>query len=87
MKKLQFVVLMAALATLPAMAQEKVAEKGKMLVAADGARLGAVYRVSDDGSAQVIIDGKMVSIPASTLSTADGKLTTSLTKHEVLAIH
>ncbi len=87
MKKLQFVVLMAALVTLPAIAQEKVAEKGKMLVAADGARLGAVYRVSDDGSAQVIIDGKMVSIPASTLSTTDGKLTTSLTKHEVLAIH
>jgi hypothetical protein len=86
-KKLQLVVLMAALVTLPAIAQEKVAEKGKMLVAADGARLGAVYRVSDDGSAQVIIDGKMVSIPAATLSATDGKLTTSLTKHEVLAIH
>lgn len=86
MKKIQVVVLMAALAAVPAMAQEKVATKGKMLVAADGARIGAVYRVSDDGSAQVIIDGKMVSIPAATLSNSDGKLTTSLTRPEVMSI-
>jgi hypothetical protein len=86
-KKLQLVVLMAALVSIPVMAQEKVATKGKMLVAADGARIGAVYRVTEDGSAQVIIDGKMVSIPANTLSAADGKLTTSLTRQEVMTIH
>ena len=63
-----------------------VAEKGKMLTAANGARLGAVYRVNPDGSAQIIIDGKLVTVPANTLSLANGKLTTSLTKSEVLAL-
>lgn len=64
-----------------------VAEKGKMLISSNGARLGAVYRVGPDGSAQIIIDGKMVAVPANTLSKSDGKLTTSLTKSEVLALH
>jgi hypothetical protein len=64
-----------------------VAEKGKMLVAANGARLGPVYRVGAGGAAQIIIDGKMVTVPASTLSIVDDKLTTSLTKSEVLALH
>lgn len=85
MKKLWFVALMCA-ATAPALAQQAVAEKGKMLIAANGTRLGSVYRVGADGSAQVIIDGKMVTVPASTLSEADGKLTTSLSKNEVLAL-
>jgi len=62
-------------------------EKGKMLIAANGARLGQVYRVDADGSAQMIIDGKLVTVPASTLSSVDGKLTTSLSKNEVLALH
>lgn len=86
MKKLLIAVLMGAMAAVPAVAQEQVATKGKMLVASDGARIGAVYRVSDDGSAQVIIDGKMVTIPASTLSSNDGKLTTSLSRPAVMAI-
>jgi len=63
-------------------AEAAVATEGKMLLASNGARLGAVYRVTDDGSAQVIIDGKMVTIPANTLSVADGKLVTSLSKAE-----
>lgn len=63
------------------------ATKGSMLLAANGARLAPVYRVSADGAAQIILDGKLVTIPASTLSLADGKLTTSLTKNEVLALH
>ncbi|HMK85389.1 MAG TPA: hypothetical protein VK437_05480 [Steroidobacteraceae bacterium] len=84
----------AALATLSAAAQNTtggagapaVAEKGKMLVASNGSRLGIVYRVGPDGSAQIIIDGKLVSVPASTLSNVGGKLTTSLSKSEVLAL-
>jgi hypothetical protein len=62
------------------------AVKGSMLVAADGARLAPVYRVGPDGSPQIIIDGKMRTIPASTLSMSSGRLTTSLTKREVLAL-
>jgi hypothetical protein len=42
-----------------------------------------VYRVTGDGSAQLIVDGKLVTVPASTLSVVDGKLTTSLSKSEV----
>lgn len=89
------VALTCALATFTAMAQNAstaagtpaVAEKGKMLVSSNGSRLGTVYRVGPDGSAEIIIDGKMVSVPASTLAYVDGKLTTSLTKSEVLALH
>ena len=63
-----------------------VATKGKMLVAADGARLGTVYRVGPDGAVQMILDGKMITIPASTLSSVDGRLVTSLSKHQVLGL-
>ena len=97
MKKSWLVLVLCAF-TLPALAEAQsdasaapaaaaVAEKGKMLTAANGARLGAVYRVNPDGSAQIIIDGKLVNVPANTLSVANGKLTTSLTKSEVLALH
>jgi hypothetical protein len=93
-KKSWLAIVMCAVVVLPAAAQgtsqatsAPVAEKGKMLVAANGARLGAVYRVGPDGSAQIIIDGKMVAVPANTLSNVNGKLTTSLTKSEVLALH
>ena len=61
--------------------------KGSMVVSSNGAHLAPVYRVNPDGSAQIIIDGRMVTIPAATLSMASGKLTTSLTKSEVLALH
>jgi len=71
-----------------AAAEESVSPvKGSMLVAANGARLAPVYRVGPDGSPQIIIEGKMVTIPATTLSMAGGRLTTSLTKNEVLALH
>jgi hypothetical protein len=58
-----------------------------MLVAANGARLAPVYRVAPDGGAQIILDGKMVTVPATTLSMTDGRLVTSLTKSEILALH
>jgi hypothetical protein len=70
----------------PAATAAAVAEKGKMLTSANGARLGAVYRVGPDGAAQIIIDGKLVTVPANTISVANGKLVTSLTKSEVLAL-
>jgi hypothetical protein len=63
------------------------AVKGTMLISANGSRLAQVYRIGADGSAQIIIDGKLVTVPAATLSISGGKLTTSLTKSEVLALH
>jgi hypothetical protein len=59
------------------------ATEGKMLVSADGARLGAVYRVANDGSAQLVVNGKMATVPVSTLSVVDGTLMTSLSKSDV----
>jgi len=88
MKKTLLAVLVCSLVTLTAAAQggDAGAMKGKMLTAANGARLGQVFRVNADGSVEMIIGGKLVSIPAATLSSADGKLSTSLSKNEVLAL-
>lgn len=59
------------------------AAAGEMLVTADGARIGRVYMVKDDGSVQIIIDYTMVTIPASTLTMKNGELTTSLTRTQI----
>jgi hypothetical protein len=90
-KKSWLAVVMCAF-VLPLQAQSAsdavaVAEKGKMLVSANGSRLGTIYRVGADGSAQVIVDGRMITIPAKTISSVSGTLTTSLSKSEVLALH
>jgi hypothetical protein len=92
-KKSWLVIVMCAF-VLPAAVQAQseasgapvVAEKGKMLMSSNGARLGAIYKVVD-GAAQIIIDGKLVTVPANTLSNANGKITTSLSKSEVIALH
>ena len=95
MKRSSVLVSLCALVTLsglvystPGAAADPVSPvKGSMLIAANGARRAPVYRVAPDGGAQIILDGKMVTIPATTLSMSDGKLTTSLTKNEILALH
>lgn len=56
---------------------------GTMLYAAGGKRLATVYRVKADGSPQIILDGKLVTVPASTILSDNGKLATSLTKTEI----
>jgi hypothetical protein len=61
--------------------------KGQMVETSSGARLGAVYRVAADGSPQIMFDGKLVTIPASTLSSSNGKLITTLSKSEVSGLH
>jgi hypothetical protein len=91
-----FVALLSLLATVATTVQSLVsaeggsaavvASQGKVLVASDGSRLGVVYRVAPDGAAQIIIEGKLVTVPVSTLSNAEGKLKTSLTKNEVFAL-
>ena len=76
-------ILVTALAALPLAANADAAKEGVMLASADGARIGTVYRVTGDGSAQVIVNGKIVTVPSSSLSTVDGRLVTSLKKDEV----
>ncbi len=55
---------------------------GKMLYTTDGKRVAAIYRVVD-GNPQVILNGKLVTVPASTLSDVNGNVTTSLSKVEL----
>ncbi len=56
---------------------------GKMLYAANGQRIAAIYRVTSEGNPQVILNGKLVTVPASSLSDVNGKVTTTLTKAEL----
>ncbi len=58
-------------------------DTGKMLYSSTGNRIASVYRVTSEGNPQVILDGRLVTVPASTLSEVDGKLTTSLTKRDL----
>jgi len=57
---------------------------GQVIYDAKGYRIAAVYRVTAEGDPQVIINGRLLTVSASTLSVVDGKLTTSLTKREVV---
>lgn len=56
---------------------------GKMLYGANGQRIAAVYRVTQDGNVQVILNGKLVTVPGASLSEVNGKVTTSLTKQDL----
>lgn len=56
---------------------------GKMLYGSDGRRIASIYRIAANGDAQVILDGRLLTVPAATLSTATGKIATSLTKTEI----
>lgn len=60
-----------------------VTPKAGTMLYSNGQRLAAIYRVTADGNPQVILEGKLVTIPASTLSEVNGKVTTSLTKHDL----
>jgi hypothetical protein len=91
-KKLIVIVTLSVFSMLPVVRAEMAADaaavvmKGAMLFSADGSRLGAVYRVTNDGSAQIIIDAKIVTVPVATISTKEGKLITTLKKAQVISL-
>lgn len=62
------------------------AARGQMLVASNGARIGRVARLADDGAPQVIVEGKVVTVPLSTLSVVDGRLVSTLSPAEIAAL-
>jgi len=91
MKKLTPLALAAALATFSlfpiAVHAEEVAVKaaaGKTIYSANGQRIGAIYRVTQAGQVQLILEGRLVTVPSETITENGGKLTTSLTKSELL---
>jgi sporulation protein YlmC with PRC-barrel domain len=94
MNKLTPLALAAALATfslfpIAVHAEEAKASvvAGKAIYSADGKRIGAIYRVTQAGVVQVILEGKLVSVPAETISESNGKIVTSVTKSDLLHSH
>lgn len=57
---------------------------GKSLYGPDGKRIASVYRVTDAGQVQIILQGKLVNVPVSSLSEVDGKIATTSTKSELV---
>ncbi len=57
---------------------------GKALYNAKGSRIAAIYRVTQAGAVQVILEGKLITVPTDTLSQDNGKVVTTLTKAELL---
>lgn len=91
MTKLLSIALASVLVATPVFAEtlttpEPVKAQGKLLFDAAGSRLGVVDRVEADGSADILLDGRVIKIPAGTLTFASGKLSTSLKKAEVVAL-
>lgn len=69
--------LLFAVNLLPASASaDSIATKGQVLYDSNAARVAAVIKVNDDGSVSIILDGKVVTVPANTLSIVDGHLPT-----------
>jgi hypothetical protein len=60
---------------------------GLMLYDSSGHRVASVYRVTAEGNPQVVLDGKLITVPATTLSEANGKVMTSLSKSELHNTH
>ena len=60
---------------------------GKMLYSTGGKKLAAIYKLSASGDPQILLQGKMLTVSAATLSEADGKLQTSLTMKDLMSGH
>ena len=67
----------------PAEAAAVSVNAGKMIYGPNGQRIAPAYRVTSEGAVQVILNGKLVNIPSSTLSDVNGKVTTSLSKKDL----
>jgi len=65
---------------------DNIATKGQMLYDSNEARVATVHKVNDDGSVAIILDGKVITVPANTLSIKDGHLVTNMTKNQVLLL-
>lgn len=57
---------------------------GKLLYDAEGKKLAPIYKLDPNGVPQILLDGKMISVPMSSLTEVDGKFTTKLTKRDLM---
>jgi hypothetical protein len=88
-----FFAALAASAPLPACAADSamsgelapavLIEVGKMLYTVSGAPVAPVYKITRAGEPRVIVDGRLVTIPATSLAMSDRKLTTTLSNPEI----
>jgi len=67
----------------PAEAGPVSVNAGRMIYGPNGQRIAPAYRVTSEGTVQVILNGKLVNIPSSTLSEVNGKVATSLSKKDL----
>ncbi len=70
----------------PALAQDALAKAmvGKLLYDADGKKLTAIYKLDAKGSPQILLEGKMVTVPLATLKKEDDKFVTSMTRKDLM---
>ncbi len=64
-------------------AQNAVPQKGQTLRDAKAGRLGMIDKVNADGSVQIIFNGRVVALPATTITVTENGVSTSLTKKEI----
>ncbi|MBU6267331.1 MAG: hypothetical protein KGN34_07315 [Sphingomonadales bacterium] len=84
MKKIAALFAPVLLAALPGTALADSAwHEGQMVYGANGQRIAPIYRVAADGSVQVIIDGKLATIPASALKVDGGKVVSAKNKADL----
>ena len=76
-------VLLAGAAALPATAFAADYHEGQMIYGADGGRIAPIYHVLPNGSVQVILSGKLVTIPGAGLSVVGGKVTSAKGKADL----
>ena len=93
MKKFGLIVALSALLPVCALSTAAVAAEpsalakvlvGKLLYDADGKKLAPIYKLDEKGVPQILLDGKVVTVPMSTLTEVDGKFTTKLTKRDLM---
>ena len=69
----------------PAQAQATATvEIGRAIYSTDGKKLGSVYKVTKDGAPQVIISGKLITVPASSVSLSGDRIVTTLTRKDIM---
>lgn len=56
---------------------------GRMLFDSTGSAVGAIYRITAQGDPQLIVHGRFVTVPSTTITMVNGKLTTSRTRTEL----
>ena len=82
------IIALAAVVALPAVASAQTAapapaRAGQTLRDANKTRVGVIDRVNADGSIQVIVGSRFVTIPATQVLVAEDGVSTPLTKREV----